>query len=112
MSAEIVALDAALARAGELIILRRYMAPTGSPRPKTDIVDVPAAVRAITATEIVGDIDMTGSVVILSPTGLDALLPLIKGDIAVIQGREREIELPKPFLVQNVLVRLELLVKG
>lgn len=111
MAGEIAALDDALRRAGETIIIRRYTAPTGSPRPKSD-VSVLAAVRAINATEIVGDIDQTGSVAIVSPTGLDALLPLVKGDMAIIQGREREIELPKPFYVQDVLCRIELLVKG
>lgn len=105
-------LDATLAGAGETITLRRYTAPTGTPRPKTDIENVPAAVRAVKAEEIIGAIDQSASTVVVSPTGIAALLPLRKGDKAVIQGRERNIEFPKPIYVQNVLVRIDLLVVG
>jgi hypothetical protein len=50
--------------------------------------------------------------VVLSPTGIAALLPLKKGDKVVVQGRERNIEFPKPVLLGNELVRLNLLVGG
>lgn len=112
MSGEIAALDDALARAGETVIIRRYTAPTGSPRPKLDVPGIRAAIRAIAANELVPGIDQTASVVILSPTGLSSFLPFVKGDIVVVQGRERAVELPKPILVQDVLVRIELLVTG
>lgn len=108
----IAALDAALVEGGSTITIRRYTAPTGDPRPKIDIDDVPAAVRAVKADELVGAIDQTGSTVVVSPTGLAALLPLRKGDKAVIQGKERNIELPKPIHVQGTLVRIDLLVSG
>jgi hypothetical protein len=111
--AQIVAsLDQQLLAHGEKVIVRRYMASSGTPRPKTDIEDVQAFVRAIKAEELVSGIDMTASTVALSPTGLSALLPLKKGDKVVIQGRERNIELPKPIFVQDVLVRINLLVAG
>ncbi|MER8387306.1 hypothetical protein NKH14_17615 [Mesorhizobium sp. M1380] len=105
-------LDAALADAGTAITIRRYTAPTGTPRPKTDIDGIPAAVRGAHADELIEGVDQTASAVVLSPTGLAALLPLKKGDKAVIDGRERNIELPKPISVQGVLVRIDLLVAG
>lgn len=111
-SAAIALLDHQLVAHGEKITVRRYTAPSGTPRPKTDIEDVPAFVRAIKAEELVGGIDMTASTVVLSPSGLSALLPLKKGDKVVIQGRERNIELPKLIFMQDVLVRINLLVAG
>jgi hypothetical protein len=111
-SSLIADLDAALADAGSAITIRRYTAPSGTPRPKVDIDNVPAAVRAIHADELAEGIDQTASKVVVSPTGLAALLPLKKGDKAVIDGRERNIELPKPISVQGVLVRVDLLVAG
>lgn len=105
-------LDAALLDAGTAITIRRYTAPTGTPRPKTDISAIPAAVRAAKAEELVEGVDQTASTVVVSPTGLAAILPLLKGDKAVIDGRERNIELPKPISVQGVLVRIDLLVLG
>lgn len=104
-------LDAALARRGEEIVIRRYTATSGTPRPKTDIA-VRATVRPVDAKELVGGIDQTYSKVILSPTGLSSLLPLKKGDKVVVQGRERNIEFPQPIFDGNVLVRLNLLVAG
>lgn len=107
----IARLDAALGRRGETVIVRRYTAPSGTPRPKTDIT-VTASVRAIKAEELIGELDMAASVVVLSPTGLASLLPLRKGDKIDVQGRERNIELPRPILVQNTLVRINLMVAG
>lgn len=104
-------LDASLSRVGETVTVRRWTAPTGTPRPKTD-VSVNASVRAVKADELVGDLDMTASVAVLSPTGLSSLLPLKKGDKLVIQGRERNIELPKPIYVGGTLVRINVMVSG
>lgn len=105
-------LDSALADAGSAITIRRYTAPTGNPRPKAEIHNVPASIRAVKADELVGEIDQTGSKVVLSPTGIAALLPLRKGDKLVVQGKERNIELSKPIYVQSTLVRIDLLVSG
>lgn len=104
-------LDASLARHGETVTVRRYTSASGTPRPKTDI-DVKASVRAVRADQLVGGIDQTASNVVLSPTGLAALLPLKKGDKIVIQGRERNIDLPKPIVMQDMTVRIDLLVAG
>jgi hypothetical protein len=104
-------LDAALARRGEDVTVRRYTAPSGTPRPKTDIA-TRATVRAVKPEELAGEIDQTASKVVLSPTGLGALLPLRKGDKIVIQGDERHVELPKPIVVGGTLVRIELMVTG
>jgi hypothetical protein len=111
--AELIAdLDQALIRRGTTITIRRYGAPTGTPRPKTDIDAVPAAVRPLRAADLVGAIDQTWSRVVLSPTGLAALLPLKKGDKIVTEGRERNIEFPSSIEVQNIVVRIILLVSG
>ena len=104
-------LNAALRKSGQDIVLRRYTAPTGDPRPKTD-VPVRAGVRPVRADQLIGAIDQSASNVFLSPTGLAALLPLKKGDKAIIQGRERQIEFVKPIEVDNQLVRVELMVLG
>jgi len=110
---EIIAdLDAALRDAGETITVRRYTVPADTPRTTTDIDGVPAAVRALKAEELVGPINQTWSRVVLSPTLLAPLLPLVKGDKVVVQGRERNVEFMQPFAVQSVLVRIELLVSG
>lgn len=104
-------LDAALARVGEDVIVRRYTAPSGDPRPKTDIT-VRGSVRAVKPEQLVGNIDQTSSNVALSPTGLGALLPLRKGDKAVVQGKERNIEIVKLIVMGGVLVRINLVVLG
>jgi hypothetical protein len=110
--AQIIAdLDAALARRGEIVTVRRYTAPTGDPRPKTDIASR-ASVRAVKPEELAGEIDQTGSKIVLSPTGIGSLLPLRKGDKIVVQGRERNIELPKPIFVDGTLVRIDVMVMG
>lgn len=107
----IARLDDALARRGETVVLRRYTAPSGDPRPKTDI-SAKASVRADKGEELVGTIDQTWSKAVVSPTGIAALLPIRKGDKLVVQGRERNIELPKPILIADVLVRIDLFISG
>lgn len=104
-------LDAALARRGETVTVRRYTAPTGSPRPKTDI-STRANVRPVSPDEVVGSIDQTASKVILSPTGLSGLLPLLKGDKVVVAGAEKNVEFHAHIRMGDVLVRIELTVKG
>lgn len=105
-------LDAALARTGEPVLVRRYTAPTGTPRPKTDSGELQAFVRPLKPEELVGGIDQSWSRVILSPAGLEALLPIAKGDKVIVQGRERNVQFPGPIFVQGTLVRLELMVSG
>lgn len=107
-------LDKALGETGEDVILRRYTAQAGNPRPKTDI-PVRAFVRPVDALEVkefVGDLTQPFWEVVLSPTGIGAILPLVRGDKIVIDGRERNLEMPRPIRMQNVLVRLKPLVAG
>jgi hypothetical protein len=106
----IAELDRALNESGEVVIIRRYTG-TGNPRPKTE-VQVPAFVRPLEAEELVGNIDSTFANVILSPTHVGALLPLRKDDKVVVDNKERNVELPKPIKMRNVLVRVKLLVGG
>ena len=110
-AALIADLEAGIADAGESVIVRRYTAPTGSPRPKTDRA-TRATVRPLKAEELVGAIDQTWSRVVLSPTAIEDLLPIKKGDKVVVQGKERNVEFPRPIFVQDTLVRLELMVSG
>jgi hypothetical protein len=105
-------LDSQLAAHGQKITLRRYTAPSGTPRPKTELIDIPAFVRAVKADEIVGNIDATFSNVTLSPTDIILLWPIVKGDKLVIDGRERNVDLPKPKKLGDVLVRCDLVVAG
>ncbi len=104
-------LDKALAETGQNVTLRRYTAPSGSPRPKTDL-GVRAFVRPLKDEELVGRFDHTYSKVIFSPTDSAALLPMKKDDKVVIDDRERNVEFPKHIRYQDVLVRIELLVAG
>lgn len=107
----IASLDRQLAAHGETVIVRRYTAPTGNPRPKTEVT-VRALVRPAKPAELVEGIDQTASVAVMSPAGLAALLPLRKHDKLVIQSRERNVEFPQPILVNDTLVRINLLVTG
>jgi hypothetical protein len=99
-------LDASIARRGQTVTIIKA---SGSPS-----VTVKAHVRPIRAEQIAGDSAITQAFcnVILSPTGLDAVLPLRKGDKCTIDGRQRQIEFPKPLTEADVLVRIELLVGG
>ena len=111
--AEMIAhLDDALLETGETIIVRRYTAPTGTPRPKTDVGSIRARRRDLRDTDLVGDIGQTSTVIVVSPTGLESLLPLKKGDKVILQGAEKNIELVKSKIEQDVLVRMDLMVAG
>lgn len=105
-------LERHLAMHGETITVRRYMAATGTPRPKTDVAGVKAHVRAVRADELIGAIKQNAVKVILSPTGLDALLPLRTGDKVIIAGApEKNVEFASHIRVADVLVRIELTVQ-
>ena len=125
MSAEIAALDSALSRAGQDIVLRRIYGQS----PKTNYVDVTvrAAVRSYSPEELVGGINQTDSKVIASPTDIaragwpggelpsaivvDPSLPRIN-DVAIIDGRKRNIQVVNPIYVLGELVRIEMRVLG
>jgi hypothetical protein len=110
--AEVIAdLDRAIERTGQDVIWRRYTASTGSPRPKIEL-PVRAFVRPLEAEDLVGNIDSTFSKVIMSATGKSSMLPIVKGDKIVIDGRERNVEIPKPYRYQNELIRIVAVVGG
>lgn len=111
-AAAIASLDSQLAEHGELVSAYRYTATTGNPRPRINVDDVPAFVRAFKPEELAGEIDQTSTNIVLSPTKLTALLPLKKNDKVFAQGRERNVELVKPVLMGNTLVRINLVVTG
>jgi len=108
----IASLEAQIGLHGELVTLRRYTASGGTPRPKTDIENVRAHVRAARADELVGAVKQNQLKVILSPTGIGALLPLRTGDKVLIAGAEKNIEFASHIRVRDVLVRIELTVQG
>lgn len=123
MTPEIAALDRALARAGELIVLRRMTGTT--PQTWFD-VKCRALVRGYKPEELIGSITQTDSLVILSPTEIDRAQwpggvapttttdPRIpkKGDKAVIRGATRNVEAVGPIYVRGELVRIEMRVIG
>lgn len=113
-AASIARLDAALQRRGQALVLRRYTAPSGNPRPKTD-VPVRGFVRPVEALaikEFVGNLATSYFEVVISPTDAAAVLPIVRGDKIVIDGKERNVEMPKPIAMADVLVRIKVLVAG
>lgn len=125
MSELVDSLDAALAEAGEDIVLRRIVG-TGNQAPID--VRVRARVDDVDPEELVAG---SGSAqqrakVIISPTQIiaaqwpggvvpgyvgDPRVP-VRGDKAVIRGKARNIEFAKPFVIGGELVRIELTVLG
>jgi len=107
-------LDRALLDAGEDVVLRKLTLGPDSIQIPFD-ADVRAAIRPLKADELVGNIDQTWSRVILSPTDINRAqfrLPIRKNDKIVQDGKVRNVEFPKHIRVQNVLVRIELMVAG
>lgn len=103
--AEMIAeLDGSVASYGQTVTLKKYDSAT--------TVTVKAHVRPVSEKEIVGPVQQTWSKVILSPTGISGVLPLRKGDKCTIDGKDRQIEFPKPMKSGDTLVRLELTVAG
>jgi hypothetical protein len=107
----IASLDAQLVLHGDPIILRRYTAPSGNPRPKTELA-MNAFVRPAKPEELVGDIYQKQSVVTISPTDFTPMWPIIEGEKVVIEGKECEIEDVSPIRMQGALVRCNLVVAG
>jgi hypothetical protein len=127
VTAEIVALDQALARAGEDVIIRRK-AGAGANQVNVD-VKCRAAVRTVSADQIAGTITQNDMTVIISPTQIlaaqwpggvhdgsvatdvDPRIPRIT-DHAVLQGKQRQVKTSKPIFVGGVWVRTDLVVAG
>lgn len=109
-AAAIAMVDRWLARTGETVALRRYGADPGVP--EVEIAGIRAFVRSVRADELIAGVDQTGFSIVLSPTGLAAILPMAKGDKIVIAGRERNIEQPRPIRMADTLVRIDVLASG
>lgn len=120
----IAGLDDALAEAGQIITLRRVVGLPPSPT-SYDIV-LPAHVRGYAPQELAGGIQQGDSKVILSPSailaatwpgagsatdGTDPRMPKV-GDKVIIQGRLSAVQAAVPFYAQDILVRIELQVRG
>jgi hypothetical protein len=125
-SMEIVELDRSLAVDGEDFVLRRVV---GTNSPINTDVFCRGFVRGYQPEELTVAIIQGDAKIILSPTqivggswpggapptgaaaALDRRVPR-RGDKAVVQGRVLNIEAAAPIYIDNVLVRLELQVRG
>jgi hypothetical protein len=125
----IARLDAALARRGENVVLRRVvgLAPNSTNVDVTVRATVRAAVRSNRPGELIGDMADTDSKVTLSPSDIAAAqwpagevvsvtapepsLPR-RGDKVIIAGRVRNVEAVNAVRVADTLVRIELRVLG
>ena len=117
MSAEAIKNDykRALDLAGEQIVIRRY-AGTGPNRPK---LEEPARARVtdFEAAELVGGIQQGDRKLIVLAEDLETAqfpLPLVKGDKAVVRGKEMNIEAADDSTrrVGGVLVAYEIQARG
>jgi hypothetical protein len=123
---EIAQLDSALADAGEDFVLRRVIGTTNQTN-----VDVTCRgfIRSYGPEELTTNIIQGDSRIILSPTQINAASwpgaappvefgaaqdPRVprRGDKAVVQGRVMNIQNTSPIYVDNVLVRIELQIRG
>lgn len=101
----IARLDAALARRGQDVILRKTNTVTGQ-------VTVRARVRDYRADELVGIIQHGASKVVVSPTGLTTFGVPPKNGFVVVDGQPRRIESVNPIRVAGTLVRIDMMVMG
>jgi hypothetical protein len=109
-SIAIADLDEEIADNGQTVTLRR-----GTAAAPVATATVKAHVRGFKPDELIGGIDQNDSKVILSPSGLAGWpggAP-IKGDwITIGTGSPRSIVAAEPVKMNDVLVRIELQVKG
>ena len=126
MSAEIAALDAALAMVGENVVLRRI---TGTTSQTNTDVTCRAKVVNRSPIDLIGSITQDDTTVIISPTQINAAVwpvydpnytSLHKGDQRIprkddkiiAQNRTLNVLGATPFYVNGELVRIEIKVKG
>lgn len=110
-------LERQIAKNGQTVTLRRL--------PSTDIT-LRASVRSSTATELVAGLSQGESLVIVSPTQIDAaswpgtqeagkadirVPSKNRGDIVVVNNQPRAVQNANPFYIDDRLVRIEILVK-
>jgi hypothetical protein len=123
MSNEIDALDRALKRSGQPVVLRLVVGT--SPQVFTDVT-CPAIVRGYTPQQLIGGITQQDSLVILSPTqinaadwpglaqgaGQDVRIPSRnRGDLVMINGAKRAVQAGTGIFIGTTLVRIEIQVR-
>lgn len=127
MTTEIAALDSALQRVGEDVVLRRI---AGKSQNAVNVdVTVRASVRTVSADQIAGTIVQNDVNVVISPTQIiaaqwpgglrdgavqsaaDPRIPRAT-DFMVIQGRQRQVRVSKPIFVGGTWARCDLVVAG
>lgn len=102
-------LDSALTIGGTTLKLRRYMSIV---EPRTyDEVEVRGAYRSLRGEELAGTTDQFTAKVVLSPTGL-TFTPKRGDKIVLSFSPEYNVEIAKPFPIQDEIVRWELMLKG
>ncbi len=117
---ELSQLDEALAEDGEDFVLRRIV----SDSPAYVDVTCRGFIRGYTPAELTPTIIQGDGKIIMSPTqiiaadwpsasasDLDTRVPR-KNDKAIVQGKPRNIEAASPIYLANVLIRIELQVRG
>lgn len=100
-------LDDSLLIAGQTITLKR-----GSPSAPSAMVMVKGTARDYRLQELTGQLKQGDTHVVLSPTGLGSYGLPKRGDFVVISGRTRSVESAVTFEPQDVVVRIELVVRG
>lgn len=127
MSAEVAALDNALLRAGEDVVLRRVVG-LGVNQARIDVI-CRARVLGVKAEQVVGTIAVSDLSVIISPTQIlaaqwpggqidapvqDKADPRVprSTDFMVIKGKQRQVKFSDPIFVGGEWVRCNLIVAG
>jgi hypothetical protein len=124
-------LDAALARTGRQVMVRRWLDSGRTEADPRIEVMVRASVRPVKRDEGVGAVNQPRQKVILSPTGLEALMPLLPSDKIILGGfitselpwdapqwwngvenETRQEGTPASIVVGDRVVRIELVVLG
>lgn len=95
-------LDAAIARRGESITLKRG----------ADTATVKALVRGKSTSELAGTSGQMHWTIVLSPTGLGSFGTPRQGDDVTIKGRECEVSFAEPVHMNGTLVRINLEAAG
>lgn len=108
----IAALDRQIAKHGEDIVLRRF-------GPNQSVLDRPcrAFVRGYKPNELAGGLQQGDSVLALSPTNMPVEFTGASGrlrvnDRIVVSGRVRNVQFVDPVRIDDVLVRLNVTVRG
>jgi len=103
----IARLDAAIARRGSTLGLKR-----GDPSNASAAVTVKGFEIDMDPAKFLGNARQGDSLIILSPTGLGAYGDPLEGDWTEFAGRTRSVYFIRRKAVANVLVRIELMVRG